>query len=519
MLTVMPDIQLLRVPKWGLSMEEGTIALWLIEEGDSFFEGQEICEIETSKIANVMEAPFAGRLHRILAQPGDTLPVQAVIGVVAPAGVDDSAVDAALAAEGVVSASPSYPSSANQEIAPLSLQTAHQDARLVPLAEHVGPASSSVEIPESLRGVASEEVFASPRAQKCAQDYGIDLRQIRGSGRLGRVSMQDIRSAVWGADGRFPSSPNLLRAAVYTGGLDDAEIAATPIARRLAKSWGIRLGVCRATGRNGRVCKADVEAVRAKTGGIMLEKDSSAVSDGQKPGESHFNSSVTVSMTAMRKTIAARLSKSKQDSPHFRVAIDAQVDALNALRRQVNAEHPGVKVSLNDFVIKAVAMALVRHPECNIQFDGNQISQFEHADVSVAVAVEHGLITPIVRSADTKSLVTISSEMRDLVMKAKASKLSVDEFQGGTFTISNLGMFGVTHFDAIINPPQAAILAVGGVREEMRYRDGEPACISLICLNLASDHRVIDGVLAAEFLRTVKLNLESPALMLAGQPL
>lgn len=515
----MTEIQLLRVPKWGLSMEEGTIALWLIEEGDSFAQGQEICEIETSKIANVLEAPFAGRLHRIVATAGDTIPVQSVIAVVAPADIDPAEVDAVLSAEGVGSVSQhKSPSDIPHASTPQSpLAPVHESAPSVS-AKPDDSDRTSIVIPAALQGTATTEVFASPKARSCASKYQIDLAQVSGTGRLGRVSMQDVRLAVRAAGGEFPLRPSALTAAVAPRVVDDAGVSATPIARRLAKTWGIRLASCRATGRNGRVCKADVEAMRTKADGPMLDQGESVVDPSQDQGDKHSNASVAVPMTSMRKTIAARLTKSKQTSPHFRVAVDVEVDALNDVRRQINVQHPGVKVSLNDFVIKAVAMALVKHPQINIQFDGSEIRQFEHADVSVAVAIKHGLITPIVRSADAKSLVTISNEMRELAMKAKASALSVDEFQGGTFTISNLGMFGVTHFDAIINPPQAAILAVGGAREEMRFRDGEPACVSLVCLNLASDHRVIDGILAAEFLRTVKQNIESPILMLAGQP-
>jgi pyruvate dehydrogenase E2 component (dihydrolipoamide acetyltransferase) len=477
---------MLRVPKWGLSMEEGTVALWLIEEGEEFSQGQDICEIETSKIANVMEAPFAGRLHRIIAHVGDTLPVQGVIAVAAPADVDEADVDAALAAASVggsvAGGEPALPKEAPKQHSAVAEPSQGPAPEASASQETASPrpgaprSQSAVMIPDALRGDAGSHVFASPRALRFAASEGLDLSKVTGTGRAGRVGMRDVRSAVQGAGGTMPPLSTVpVASALPPSGLSDAEVDATPVARRLAKLWEIPLAACRPTGRNGRVCKADVEAARARSG-ASGNNVTRAVAPGpaaELPQDE--NPSESIAMTGMRRTIASRLSKSKLESPHFRVAVDVEVDALNALRKQINAEHPGVKVSVNDFVIKAVAMALVKHPQCNIQFDGDVISQFRHADVSVAVAMDAGLITPIVRTADTKSLVAISSEMRQLATKAKASTLRPEEFQGGTFTVSNLGMFGVSQFDAIINPPQAAILAVGGAREEVRFRNGQPA--------------------------------------------
>lgn len=514
-LALMAEIKLLRVPKWGFSMEEGTVMQWLIEEGEEFSEGQDICEIETSKIANVMEAPFGGRLHRIVAHAGDTLPVQGVIAVVAPASVDEADVDAALTAEGADVAGGGSESLLGQKKSrhPSPVESDQSGASQ---AARLSKEKSAVMIPDALRGETSAGIFASPRALRFAAKEGLDLAKVSGSGRAGRVGMRDVRSAVEDAGGTMPpivTAPAV--SALPPGGPSDDEVDATPVARRLARHWGIPLAVCRPTGRNGRVCKVDVEAARAHSEFCDSDMTRTAPPDSGAAGAE--NPSESISMTGMRRTIASRLRQSKLDSPHFRVAVDVEVDALNALRKQVNTEHPGVKVSVNDFVIKAVAMALVKHPKCNIQFDGDVIRQFKHADVSVAVAIEAGLITPIVHEADRKSLVTISSEMRQLATKAKASTLAPHEFQGGTFTISNLGMFGVSKFDAIINPPQAAILAVAGAREEVRFRDGQPVPVTLMNLNMASDHRLIDGALAAQFLQTVKRNLESPIVMLAGQ--
>jgi pyruvate dehydrogenase E2 component (dihydrolipoamide acetyltransferase) len=219
----------------------------------------------------------------------------------------------------------------------------------------------------------------------------------------------------------------------------------------------------------------------------------------------------------MRRAIATRLQQSTQTSPHFRVNQEVQIDALLALRKQVNESVPGVKISVNDLVIKAVATTLLRVPEVNVQFDeaSQTVLRFPHADISVAVSVTDGLITPIVRDADSKSLSQISEDVRDLAIRAKAGNLQPDEFQGGTFTVSNLGMFGVSSFDAVINPPQSAILAVGaGVKKPVVLDDGSVEPRTVMTVSIAADHRVIDGALAATFIGELRGIIEQPAQML-----
>ena len=530
---MMADVKLLRVPKWGFSMEEGTITAWLISVGDTFEEGQEICEIETSKIANVLEAPFSGVLRRIVATVGDTLPVQAVIAVAAPAEVSDEEIDAVL--EDIALDRQSDEMDTQKPVA--GNQSTHVERQQGVAQGYAEPSAGpvqaatkrvatdrmtvssavSVRVPAALAGRTTEVVVATPRATAFADENCIDLAQVPGTGRSGRISVQDVRNALAAAVGSVPArAMHPAAVAAPAAASDESTVAATPVARRLAVRWNISLSQCRATGRMGRVCKADVEAARALAGGgpdrAPRPESGDAVHWADTTSAAPFTE---IPLTAMRKTIATRLSKSKQDAPHFRVTIDADVDALIALRAQLNREHAGVKVSVNDFIVKAVAMALLKHPHCNIQFDGSVIRRFAAADIAVAVSLEAGLITPIIRSADKKSLVTISNEMRSLATRAKASTLTPDQYQGGTFTVSNLGMFGVTHFDAIINPPQAAILAVGAVREEMRMTDAVPTAVTRMSMTLSSDHRVIDGAAAARFLQTVKRNLEAPVLMLA----
>lgn len=217
----------------------------------------------------------------------------------------------------------------------------------------------------------------------------------------------------------------------------------------------------------------------------------------------------------MRKTIASRLQQSKQLAPHFRLTSDFRIDSLLELRRQINADNPAAKVSVNDFFVKATAMSLLEVPDCNIQFNGETIRKFDDAHVSVAVALESGLITPILQSANKKGLLEISDETKSLVTRAKASTLKAEDILGGTFTVSNLGMFGVKHFDAIINPPQAAILAIGAGTPRVLVENDQHITATLVSVTLSSDHRVIDGALAAQWLAAFRELVEHPARLLS----
>ena len=287
---------------------------------------------------------------------------------------------------------------------------------------------------------------------------------------------------------------------------DDSNVKATPVARRMASQLGINLFECRVSGDRGRVCKADVEAVAA-----LKNKLSMPTSGGSSASKSEYD---VKAISGMRKTIAARLQSSKQTAPHFRVQIDAEIDALLEVRAQINNANPEAKVSVNDFIVKACASALVKVPAVNVQFDGEELKYFENAHISVAVAIDDGLITPIVADANRKGLVAISQEVRDLATRAKLSRLKPEEFQGGSFCVSNLGMFGIKQFDAIINPPQGAILAVGAGEQRAVVKAGQLAVATVMSLTLSSDHRIIDGAVAAKFMSVLKGYLEQPATML-----
>lgn len=494
-------------------MEEGTIAQWLIQEGTQFSKGQEICEIETTKIVNVLEAPFDGLLRKIIAKDGDTLIVGGVIAICADAQVSDAEVEAFAQSLG---GTPAVTENKAVTAVPEKVAVAQVGTKVqaVPKQNSVGNGSKAVtqggySIPTALQGYQqNNDIFATPHALKLAQKHNVNLSQITGSGREGRISVQDIQTAVQAAGGSWPDVRHQASTKAAKSKADDSHVLATPVARRLAKQWDINLHDCRASGSRGRVCKEDVEAVYQRENTINAQHDHK-----QPTGSAQFT---TVVMNGMRKAIASRLQAAKRNAPHFRLTIDLNVESVQALRQQINNTVPQVKLSINDMLIKAAAAALIKVPQVNVQFDeeNQQILQFEQADISVAVAIENGLITPIIKAANRKSLAQISNDMRDLATRAKTGKLAPDEFQGGSFSISNLGMLGIQQFDAIINPPQGAILALGTAEKRAVVENDEIVVREMVTATLSCDHRVIDGALGAQFLSALKQFVENPALIL-----
>lgn len=523
-------IQSLDIPNWGMTMETGVVGEWLIGIGDSFKQGDPLVTVESTKIANDLEAPFDGTLRRIVADVGQELPVGDIIGVSADPDVSEEDIDAFVAKRQAEDAAKSgggqepqpaaaAPAPAKKEAAP-----SPQPSQPAPVAAP-GPVAAvataasrsakpqSYSIPAALSGSTPEDFEgATSHALRLALKENIDLSGIDGTGRLGRVTVEDIDSAVRAAGGTVPE-PVTRRGEVHlksTG--DDSTVLATPVARRVAAELGVNLLDARPTGRHGRVTKEDVEDTARR---FKLEAQAQALGTSVSAlEEPEFES---VPLSSVRKVIGQRLQASKLNSPHFRVTSEVNLDAVLEMRSSLNEKVPGVHLSINDMLIKAVSAALIEVPGVNVQFDeANQtILEFSHADISVAVDSPAGLITPIVRGADKKSLREISAEVKELATKAKANTLVPDEFQGGTFTISNLGMFGVSSFDAIINPPQAAILAVGAAQKRLGLgAGGEIVENSILALTLSSDHRVVDGALAARFMAALKRFLESPELLL-----
>jgi len=514
----MSTITGLFVPKWGMTMDEGTLTEWLVNEGDEVSAGTAIASMESSKISGEIEADEAGVLAKQVLSIGETAPVGALVGVIA--GPDTPAEDIDQFVSEHSSAAPEEaPEPSSSE--PAKESTKKQEP--APKAEKPAPApkakkaskapAGKVNIPQELRGFDSAP--ATEHALDLARKHDIKLSAVTPTGRADRVTVADLVEAVKQAGGSLTFGNDRERVDFVPHLGDDADVPATEHARDKAEELGVNLRDCRPTGRAGRVTVDDVMAAHSRL--HADQQGTSTDATAPVPTTSEIaNSAHEVPMSNMRQVIAQRLKESYLESPHFRVTAHANIDKLLAFRRDVNAQRRDLKVSVNDLVVAAVARALVAVPEMNAQFDAEQnvIRQFEHADISVAVATEEGLITPIVTHADTRTISDISRTMVDLATRAKAGQLKPDEFQGGTFSVSNLGMFGVSHFDAIINPPQVAILAVGSAQRQFVPDDnGEPVAATLLPLTVSADHRVIDGATNARFAAELTRLLESPSLI------
>ena len=423
------------MPALSPTMEEGTLAKWLVKEGDTVASGDLLAEIETDKATMEFEAVDEGVIGKIMVADGTAgVAVNTLLAVILEDGETAADIGSAPAAAAPAAAAAAAPTA---------------DA---PAAATPAPAAPTKD---------GTRVFATPLARRIAADKGLDLAGVTGSGPHGRIVKADVEAA----------TPGAAKAAAPTAA------AAAPAAAM-------------ATG-------PSTDAV-LKTYADRPYKE--AALDG------------------MRKIIAARLTEAKQTVPHFYLRRDIQLDALMAFRKQLNTqlEPRGVKLSVNDFIIKACALALQQVPEANAVWAGDRTLQFEKSDVAVAVAIEGGLFTPVLQNAEMKSLSALSAEMKDLATRARDRKLAPHEYQGGSFAISNLGMFGIDNFDAIINPPHAAILAVGaGTKKPIVGKDGELSVGIVMSVTLSVDHRVIDGALGANLLNAIKDNLEAPMTMLA----
>jgi len=344
-----------------------------------------------------------------------------------------------------------------------------------------------------------------------ADQAGVNLASVAGSGPGGKVTRNDVQAASGGTPTPAKSSG---QRAPTSGG----RVFASPLARRIAEQKGVDLAQVSGTGPNGRIVKADVEGAKA---GARAPAGRPAPSSAPTPAAAVIAGPTphhVVPHSTMRKVIAKRLAESKQQVPHFYLTIDCDIDALLKGREVLNARSPkgdgAYKLSVNDFVIKATAVALQRIPAANVSWSDEGMVVYDRADISVAVAIPGGLITPIIFDAANKGLIQISNEMRDLAKRAKENKLKPEEFQGGTFSISNLGMYGIKHFEAVINPPQAGILAIGAGEQRAVVKNGQLAVANVMSVTLSADHRAVDGAVGAEFIAEFKKLIEEPLSML-----
>lgn len=479
----MAELRAFAMPKWGIEMTEGVVAEWKVAEGQPFRKGDLLALIETDKITNEVEAEADGMFARLIAGAGATCQVGELIAVLA--GPEERP-DAAEVDAFIVGFKPADTKVASKAVAKAS----PPPPRAEPDSE---PTAALTTIPA--------DVSISPAARALAVEKGVDISGIRGSGREGRITLQDVVQA------SLPPAPPRSREPVDitpTGNRLDG-IFASPLARRLAVQHGIALTGVAGTGPKGRICKADILAL--VPGEAMSQVLPAPVQDRPVPGAVEV-----VRMTPMRKAIAKALSHSKASIPHFYLRSKVRIDAILGLRVQAKAA-TGEAPSINDYIVRACALALMRHPDVNIQVHGDEIHRFGSADIAIAVATEKGLITPIVRGADRLSVAAIAREVKMLADRARLGRLQPEEFQGGSFSVSNLGMFGIDQFDAIINPPQGAILAVGaGVRQPVEIGNAL-AFATIVEMSLSCDHRAIDGAVGAEFMRTLKALLEEPALL------
>ena len=291
---------------------------------------------------------------------------------------------------------------------------------------------------------------------------------------------------------------------------DDVRVAASPLARRMAEHAGLDLAKISGSGPNGRIIKADIDQVLSQDNALKLPPVSTVTSPSIEPSAQYD----AIPNNSMRKVIASRLTESKQAAPHFYMTVDCNVDALKQVRMELNEKVEGTKISINDLIIRASAIALKQVPEANASWTEEATLVYKTIDISVAVAIEGGLITPIIRDAGAKGVKEISVKMKDLANRAREGKLMPEEYQGGTFSISNLGMYGVKEFSAVINPPQGAILAIGAAEERPIIKDGAVAAATLMSCTLSVDHRVVDGAVGARFLSAFKRLIEDPLTML-----
>ena len=425
-------VEVVKMPRLSDTMEEGTVASWIKKEGDEVEEGDILAEIETDKATMEFESFYSGTLLHIGIQEGETAPVDAVLAIIGPKGTDVSSI-----VKGGGASKPAAPKKTEEK-------------------EEEKP-EEAVKSSESASTSTSDggRIFASPLAKKMADDLGINLSDVKGSGENNRIVKKDIEN--------------------YKPSAKSAE--AKPAAAAQPEQ------------------QAQPSPVQAYT----------------PVGEESFEE---IKNSQMRKTIAKRLGESKYSAPHYYLTVEVDMANAMANRKQIN-EIPDVKVSFNDLVIKASAMALRKHPKVNSQWTGDTTKIAKHIHMGVAVAVDEGLVVPVLKFADQMSLTQIGGNVKELAGKARNKKLQPQEMEGSTFTVSNLGMFGITEFTSIINQPNSAILSVGAIVEKPVVRNGQIVVGNTMKLTLACDHRTVDGATGAQFLETLKTYIENPVTMLA----
>lgn len=423
-------VEIVTMPRLSDTMEEGTVASWLKSVGDEVEEGDILAEIETDKATMEFESFYSGILLHIGIQEGEGAPVDSLLAIIGPEGTDVDAILKAQASGGAAKSAPKK--EASKDAAPKAVEDSSKQEAAAPAVQD------------------GQRIFVSPLAKKIAEEKGINLADVKGTGDNGRIVKKDIEN--------FKPSQ------------------AAPAAEKSA------------------------EAATAAVAPVSLPVGEESIEE--------------VKNSTMRKVIAKRLGESKFSAPHYYLTIEVDMDNAKASRAQIN-NLPDTKVSFNDMVLKACAMALKKHPQVNTSWNGDTTVYKHHVHMGVAVAVDEGLVVPVIKFADQLSLTQLGTAVKDLAGRARNKKIKPDEMEGSTFTVSNLGMFGILEFTSIINQPNSAILSVGAIVEKPVVKNGEIVPGSTMKITLACDHRTVDGATGAQFLQTLRAYLENPVTMLA----
>ncbi len=543
--------EVIKMPKMSDTMEEGVIASWLKKEGDEISSGDILAEVETDKATMELESYQDGFLLHIGVKEKETVPVDGVIAIIGEKGEDVSAlikeIESGGGSNGESKAAESAP--AEESSAPAEdIDTSGINATVVKMPKMSDTMEEGV-IAQWIKKVGdkveSGDILAEVETDKAtmeleAYDEGVLLYTAVPDG--GSVPVDGVIAVIGekGADyetlikaeaaGSKPekkeeskssapaasSAPQATAqpaAPAASSASSNGRIKASPLAKKLAEEKGIDISQVSGSGDGGRIVKRDIEDFKPSAASAPAAADKSggkAISLPQIVGEER---SEDIPVTQMRKTIARRLGESKFSAPHFYLTMEINMDKAMEARKSMNEIAP-VKISFNDIVLKACAAALRQHPDINVSWMGDKMVKHHHIHIGVAMALPEGLIVPVVRFADNKTLSHISAEVKDLADRAKNKKLSPDDYSGNTFSVSNLGMFGIDEFTAIINPPDACILAVGGIKETVVVKNGEMKPGNVMKVTLSCDHRAVDGAVGAAFLQTLKGFLEDPVRIL-----
>ncbi|MBX2894563.1 MAG: pyruvate dehydrogenase complex dihydrolipoamide acetyltransferase [Cyclobacteriaceae bacterium] len=536
--------ELIRMPKMSDTMTEGVIAKWHKKVGDTVKSGELMAEIETDKATMDYESFNSGTILYLGAKEGEAVKVNDVLAIVGNKGEDFAALLAGGATSTATAASGGKAESVKTETATAvaeAIDTSNIKAEIVLMPKMSDTMNEGViaawhkKVGDSVK---SGELLAEVETDKATMEYEsyntgtllyIGAKEKEAVAVNGVLAIIGEKDADWQtllkahqSKGSAPTKTSTLATEAKpveqttsttesNGSTANGRLKASPLAKKMAKELGFDIGKIQGTGEGGRVTKYDVESYKPAAAPVAkTDGKSAAVVLPQVVGKESFEE---VAVSQMRKTIARRLSESKFTAPHFYVTMEINMDKAVEARKSINEISP-VKISFNDMVLKATAAALRQHPDINASWLGDKIRKNHHIHIGVAVAVKDGLLVPVIRFADNKSLSHIATEVKDLAQRAHDKKLQPADWEGSTFTISNLGMFGVEEFTAIINTPDACILAVGGIKETAIVKNGQLAAGNIMKVTLSCDHRVVDGATGAAFLKTLKGLLEDPVRIL-----